>query len=73
MMIDWQEEKTDDEVVRSQALLSFGAVAGIVMQFGENAPTTYAQVNGRRLGAFESWDAARAAVRSEVERTFAKC
>jgi hypothetical protein len=59
IMLVWQNEKTDSEGVRSQAMLYFGAVAGIIMQFPENAPTTYAHHHGVRLGAFESWEAAR--------------
>jgi len=58
--------RTTIEGARLQQFWNGGAVAGWVEQFAENAPTTYATVHLRRLGAFSSWDAARAAVEKHV-------
>lgn len=64
--VAWQPEKTDEDGMRSQVILLWGAPAGIVLQFPSNAPTTYAEAFGSRLGAIESWEAARAHVESAV-------
>lgn len=58
--------RTTIEGARLQQFWNGGAVAGWVEQFAENAPAAYATVHLRRLGAFSSWDAARAAVEKHV-------
>ena len=68
MHLYWQDETTDSEGIRSRVLFSFGAVAGSVLQFPDNAPTTYASAHGNRIGAFESWEAATAAVEKAVSK-----
>jgi hypothetical protein len=63
----WQDEVTDESGVRSQALMFYGAVVGLIMQFRENAPTTYAEAKGNRIGPFSSWDEAQRAVLRAVK------
>ena len=66
-MRSWGEvHDNQDDGSKWQMFLHFGAVAGLVEQFQENAPTTYAQAHGNRIGAFESWEAARRAVEEAV-------
>lgn len=60
----WHPEKTDDDGARTQVFMLWGCPSGFLIQFPSNAPTTYAEAFGQRLGAFESWEAAR----SKVER-----
>lgn len=68
MPLAWQDERTDGYGVRSRALLFHGAVLGTVIQFPENAPTTYANVGARRLGPQSSWDEAVSRVEAEARR-----
>ncbi len=67
-MQHWQSETIDpDTKERSQSLLFYGKPSGFITQFQENAPTTYAYVNGTRLGAFESWETAKRRVEQELK------
>lgn len=54
---------------RTQAFLEYGAVAGMMIQFPDNAPVTYAEYRGNRLGAFESWTAAEDAIIAEARKS----
>jgi hypothetical protein len=57
----WGEIEEEDGYRWSQ-LKRHGAIAGHVQQFASNAPTTYAWALGGRIGAFESWEAAKSAI-----------
>lgn len=68
-MLIWQDEKTDDSGIRSRALLYYGAVAVMLVQLPENAPVTYVEHHGCRVGPFSSWeDAMRFLETREKER-----
>ncbi len=52
---------TEEDVFKERYVDQFGIEVGWVCRFYDDAPT-YAWAHGRRLGAFESDDAAKAAV-----------
>lgn len=62
----WGEIAVDADGCKSQTMYLYGAVAGQIEQFPENAPTTYATVGSRRLGPRSSWDEAKAAVQKSL-------
>lgn len=73
-MSKWGEVyRYDCEGYTYQICFAFGGQFGVVEQFAANAPTTYATVLlDQRLGAFNSWDAAKAAVERELEKRFSE-
>lgn len=63
-MICWGSEHTDSDGRKFQYLFRDGAIAAVIEQFPENAPTTYLFALGRRIGAFESWETAQSKARA---------
>lgn len=66
-MRSWGDKYSDAEDGSVWSMFfHYGAVAGYVVQFPSNAPTTYAYAKGNRIGAFSTWDDAKAAVEKRV-------
>ena len=69
-MMMWEDEHIDDDGIRRQALIAYGAVAATIMQFPEGS-TTVVDVGMHRLGDRATWNAARTCAEEEVRRMFA--